>query len=442
LEISEGGLEFHPGVEPVFLNDVELKDSLALRPGDQLSTGDATYLVLPASPEHLPPVSRLRHAAFIERLGEEASADVEVAIVLARSTAFQWLRPDEILAGLRLAGRRPLFAHPTPDLLEVLILLEPSSSIELLKQRLVNATKQTDETIRWGVAHFPRDGGTPEELWSAAIDRLLGLDVPPSDEIRFADPSMIRLWSLTEAVARLTRPLILIGEQGVGRETFARRVRTLGAPGAPFVVHGAAVFDRRRFEQDVARASGGALHLRHPNMLPETDLSALLSATKFLPSVAFTSDEDRPRRENEIFVPSLRDRPGDVAIIAEDVLHLLDTRLGRRRSFLRAEARQSLQTLLGRENVRSLRNGVVRAALKLSGAELRAEHLEEPEDPIGVGVENLRQRLDDTERRALEEALRQTRWNVSEASRLMRLPRRTVVYRMRRLGVRRPTSIP
>src|SRR5262249_16387468 len=130
----------------------------------------------------------------------------------------------------------------------------------------------------------------------------------------------------------------------------------------------------------------------------------------------------------------------DVLPIAEQILHSVDARLARRRCAIRAEARQGLSTLPGRENVRTLRNAVIRASLGLTGSELRAEHLLEARNPDGSGIENLREQLRETERRALEEALRQTRWNVSQASRLMRLPRRTVVYRMRRLGVRRPGS--
>jgi transcriptional regulator with GAF, ATPase, and Fis domain len=39
----------------------------------------------------------------------------------------------------------------------------------------------------------------------------------------------------------------------------------------------------------------------------------------------------------------------------------------------------------------------------------------------------------------LLEALARTRWNVTAAAQRLGLPRRTVVYRMARLGLRRPT---
>jgi len=90
------------------------------------------------------------------------------------------------------------------------------------------------------------------------------------------------------------------------------------------------------------------------------------------------------------------------------------------------------------ENVRTLRNSVIRGALNATGAELRPEHLELPSPrPALRGV---REVVRETERREMESVLRTSGWNVTEAARRMALPRRTLVYRMARLGIRRPTS--
>jgi hypothetical protein len=442
LRPSEGRLELNSRASPIRLNDVEMKGTAGLRPGDQFSEGPTTYLVLPYDPEPSRTIRKLRHDAFLARIDEEISGTRDFAMVLARSAAFRWLPAEALFREIRLSGRRPVFGQPTPDLIEVLVLHEPGDAIETLKISLGKAAEGREETIQWATAVSPLDGGTPEELWAVAVDRLLGLETLESQGIGFADPAMVRLWTVAETVTGMRCPVALVGDRGVGRETFARRVRTLATPSAPFVVHGAGRFERRRWDDDVARASGGALHIRHPEILPGPERAAFFSARQFLPSANFEPGADRPRLRSEVFVPSLRDRPADVSAIAEHVLHLVDTRLARRRSTIRSEARQGLNLLLGGENVRSLRNGIIRSALNVTGTELRPEHLEEPGEPGGAGIENLRQQLRDTERRALEEALRQARWNVSEASRLMQLPRRTVVYRMRRLGVRRPASKP
>jgi hypothetical protein len=441
LRPSEALLGLDSGTIPIRLNDVEMKGSAGLRPGDQFSEGPTTYLVLPYDPGPSRAVRKLRHDTFLARVEEEASGTRDFALVLARSAAFRWLPAESLFREIPFSGH-PVFAQPAPDLIEALVLQEHDGALETLKVALGQAAEGREETIQWATALSPRDGGTAEELWAVAVDRLLGLETLESDGIGFADPSMVRLWTLAETVAGMRCPVAVVGDRGVGRETFARRVRTLGNPDGPFVVHSAGRFERRRWEDDVARATGGALHIRHPGILPGPESEAFFSARKFLPSANFEPGAERPRLRSEVFVPSLRDRPADVSAIAEHVLQLVDTRLARRRSTIRSEARQGLGIVLGSENVRSLRNGIVRAALNLTGTELRPEHLEEPSEPAAPVIKNLRQQLRDTERRALEEALRQARWNVSEASRLMRLPRRTVVYRMRRLGVRRPASKP
>jgi hypothetical protein len=421
------------------LNDVEVRGVTELRPGDQFIEGGVTHLVLPFNLRPRPSLQVLRHDDFLTRLEEEVGGEHEVVLLLARSTAFGRGRADKLLEAFRSWRPIPIVGQPAPDLLEIRLVPEATRSAEQLKQALAKGLEGEDDTIQWGAAQFPRDGHTAEELWAAAIDRLLGLEEPGSNDIRIADPSMIRLWELAGALARMSKALTVIGEPGVGRETFARRVRTLAAPEAPFIVHRAASFDRRRWDEDVARARGGALHLRHVEILPALERSAFFAARQFIPSVNVSSAAELPTRGDSVFIPSLRDRPADVLPIAEQTLHLVDTRLARRRCAMRTEARQALGGLPDRENVRTLRNAVIRAALRLTGPELRSEHLFEAQEPGGAGVENLRQQLRETERRALEEALRQTRWNVSQASRLMRIPRRTVVYRMRRLGVRRPS---
>jgi sigma-54-dependent transcriptional regulator len=83
---------------------------------------------------------------------------------------------------------------------------------------------------------------------------------------------------------------------------------------------------------------------------------------------------------------------------------------------------------------------VILAALSMEGAELREEHFATRASLDSTPtVERVRDHLRETERRALQDALHRTGWNVSEAARLMDLPRRTLVYRMAKLAVRRPS---
>jgi len=113
----------------------------------------------------------------------------------------------------------------------------------------------------------------------------------------------------------------------------------------------------------------------------------------------------------------------------------VDGRLARRRSILPAETRLAHQQNFAHQNVRDLRNYGKRAALLVDGREVRP-------DQLGTAgrsdlTRDVRERVREVELRTLQEALRRTEWNVSEAARLLSLPRRTMVYRMRRLGLRR-----
>jgi sigma-54-dependent transcriptional regulator len=181
--------------------------------------------------------------------------------------------------------------------------------------------------------------------------------------------------------------------------------------------------------------------VRHPEALPERERFAFLAATRFRPSANVAGREGLGSEVADVIVvPSLQDRRADVEPIAEYVLHAVDARLARRRSSLRADVRSVLQARTASENVRGLRNAVILAALSMEGTELREEHFATRASLDSTPtVERVRDHLRETERRALQDALHRTGWNVSEAARLMDLPRRTLVYRMAKLAVRRPS---
>jgi transcriptional regulator of acetoin/glycerol metabolism len=320
------------------------------------------------------------------------------------------------------------------NVLELLVIGDLGNG-DALRQWLSDRAASEEETVRWGAASFPRNGATGEELWSLAANRMLGLESVEPRELVWSDPCMSRLRGFADRWSN--RPaLALIGDEGVGRESLARVIRATTAPSAPFIVHRAARFENARWVEDVARAVGGALHVRRPDMLPEPERRSFWSARSFRPSAGTTAIGDISPPEDRIVLPQLTDRPSDVGPIAEWVLHSVDAQLGRRRSSLRAETRALLQALPTPENVRTLRNVVIRGALNATGSEVRPEHLELPE--ATPGLVSVRAKVRETERREIESVLQGSGWNVTEAARRMELPRRTLVYRMSRLGLRRP----
>jgi hypothetical protein len=420
------------------LNDVEVHGSTVLHAGDLIAEGDLQYLVLPRPALVAYPHDVLDHWSWRRRLTEEVGAGRNsFTVLIGRSGAFG----NEFLGSALTdfaspAGARHIVGTVGRNVLEVLVIGDPSGA-DAFRQFLSDRAAAEEETVRWGMAGFPRHGATAEELWAVAIERLLGLTPPEAGELVWSDPCMSRLRALADRWSR-RHALSFIGAEGAGRESLARLVRASSAPATPFVVHLGARFDGVRWNEDVARAVGGSLHVRRPDILPEAERRAFWNARNFRPSIGMSADQTIGLPDDRIVVPDLSSRPGDVGPIAELVLHAVDAQLGRRRSSLRAETRSLLQTLPSPENVRTLRNLVIRGALNATSGEVRVEHLDLPS--AMQALSGVRAKVRETERREIESALHSSNWNVTEAARRMELPRRTLVYRMGRLGLRRPSG--
>jgi hypothetical protein len=412
--------------------------------GDILLHNGLIYVVMRAEGRATSARVTIEHETFLSRLDAEIlDTSSQFGLIVGQSGAFRAEALPQFLAGLgpEFDGRRPLFARVGRDVIELFVSERSTDEADKLRRRIASAANQTGETVRWGTAHFPRDGATAEELWGGAMNRLFGFEPVGAATVPWIDPVASRLWALRDRWARPLRPLAFIGEEGVGRETLARGIRGSQTPELPFVVHPAARFNALRWAEDVKRAEGGALHLRHPEILPARELSAFFEASAFLPSANFGAAAAIPGAVGtKIYVPPLRDRTADVIPIAEYVLHSVDERMARRRSNLRPDARNYLSRFGARENSRSIRNEVLHAAIGLEGLEVRAESFGvETEHRLDQGL-SFRGQLDAAERRVLREALRRLDWNVSLVAKELDVPRRTLVYRMAKLGLRRPGS--
>ena len=137
-----------------------------------------------------------------------------------------------------------------------------------------------------------------------------------------------------------------------------------------------------------------------------------------------------------IELPPLRDRGQDILRLAR---HFAEKACG----FLQRDAVRwsdaALEQLSGYGfpgNVRELKGLVERAVLLCDGGELLPAHFNlRPVDDELDSTLNLRERLERVERNLLVDCLRKNRGNQSQAARELGLPRRTLLYRMDRLGV-------
>jgi len=350
-----------------------------------------------------------------------------------------------------------------------------------------------------GYASFPADGVDADGILESALIRLSGQDPArggTNEETVFLDSLMVRLVSLVERLARGDAPVLFQGERGSGKGTLARILhQRSGRSAGPFArVAGTALsspalegdlFGRDRGAMiggETARfgtletAAGGTVFIEEIGELPLATQAKLAQALerraaarlgseqvyKVDVRIAAATEEDLGRlvrdgkfREDlqsrlsaqTVLVPPLRDRTSEIVPLAELFLARCRRVFGRPRLSLSPEVRAALLRYSWPGNVRELKNAIERASLTCETDEIRLEALPPTlakeaagGDPSALsGRVDLRSSLKVAERDAFLKTLALTRWNVTEAAKRLGLPRRTVIYRMSRLGLRRPT---
>ena len=154
-----------------------------------------------------------------------------------------------------------------------------------------------------------------------------------------------------------------------------------------------------------------------------------------------------------INVPPLRERLQEIMPLAE---HFVRRAAGRGRRGLRFDpaAAAAMQAYGWPGNVRELRNAVERAvvlalddAITLDDLPDRVRHAHRhgvgaPPVPPGQGQQptNIKSALDQVEAQLLVDALEANGWNQSQTARALGMPRRTLVYKLRRYGIRKKDS--
>ncbi|HYH99351.1 sigma 54-interacting transcriptional regulator [Hyalangium sp.] len=154
-----------------------------------------------------------------------------------------------------------------------------------------------------------------------------------------------------------------------------------------------------------------------------------------------------------IEIPPLRERQDEIEPLARRFLHAANKANGRRAEGLSPEALALLKAYSWPGNVRELRNVIERAVVVTQGALIGSEDLparvrtggRSPEAgaskasaPGAPESEQAREKVHQFEARMLQEALAATGWNRAEAARKLGMPVRTLSYRLKVLGVKKP----
>ncbi len=336
-----------------------------------------------------------------------------------------------------------------------------------------------------------------EELKSKAIqvERLQKeiTEIYDPEGVVGAETGLRPIMETLKKAAPTDATILLLGETGTGKEVLARKIHRLSQRSSgPFVpVHCAALVQTlleselfghekgaftgadRTHVGSFEMAHGGSLFLDELGEIPEEIQVKLLrvlqekkvqrvGSTKLIPVdvrlVAATNrnlekavQEGKFRadlffRLNVISVslPPLRERKEDIPALAEYVLNKLAQRSGNTVTLSNA-AIEYLQRYDWPGNVRELENIMERAVILSPGPQIEPEDLNLNFEE-SLRVENVdlgkisapgtfRVQLQMKEVEELKEALVKTRGNISEAARLVNLPRTTFYNRLRKNGL-------
>ncbi len=341
-----------------------------------------------------------------------------------------------------------------------------------------------------------------------ALRSTLAPDAPAAGSLLGQSPAFRRAYDLMARAAATQVTVLLTGETGVGKERFARSLHELSERrNGPFVAVNCAALPAELMEAELfgvekgaytgahtsrcgrfERADGGTLFLDEIGELPMPLQAKLLRALQEgeierlggettrkinVRLVAATNvdlegavQQGRFRRDllyrlnvYPICLPPLRERVGDIELIAQALLQRFTALHGKRLTGFSERALQALQHHPWPGNVRELENLIERGVI-LAGHQglIEAEHLFPFTPPSAVAgldpqgkltrlpdptEQDLLERLlgsglsiDDMEQRLLRLAVDRTEGNLSAAARLVGLTRPQLAYRLRQAEAR------
>lgn len=469
---------------PIYINGKRLQARAQLRPGDELSVGEARMVVGLASQPHASGRRALTHQEFRERLSEELARAARrgrpTALVMVQAKSGEGGRVLDAALSCFRAG--DVVATYAPDEIELLL---PDTSAEQARA-VVTRVLGGAGLAGVGLAVAPNDADTSERLIRAARLALGSArrassptptvsGPPPRPEVRkpiaamARDPESRAVVERLRALADESAPVLLTGEASSGKGVFARILHESGARRAgPYVVlRCATLFDAEPItaalgprggitaetECIALGARGGTLVLDEVCELPPDPQERLLDVLDVLDGsarlVATTHLDLRALAERgafsealaaalegaEVPVPPLRDRPDDIVPLAEV---FASEALGGATVRLSPGALARLRSHPWPGNVLELRNAMERAVRLAGGGEILAEHLPSDSLPMASGEGRLREHVDSVERDAIVKALAEANHNQTHAARRLGLSRRALIYKMEKYGLKPP----
>ncbi len=313
---------------------------------------------------------------------------------------------------------------------------------------------------------------------------------PGGEELVGRTPAMLAAFKTIGRVAAASEPVLILGESGTGKELVASAIHAnSGRTGNPFVrvncaalsptlleselfgheqgaFTGAVARRKGRFEQ----AHGGTLFLDEVaelgidlqakllrvlqagqfervggNETLGVDVRVLAATNRDLPALIAAGQfrEDLYYRLNVLSVelPPLRARRDDIPLLADHIIRRLARKYRWPNLALAPETVQSLCARPWPGNVRQLQNVLARAAILARGrlilpTDVLPTTTEAAEPALSPSL-GLKEILAETERRVIQQALEQEKWNRTRAAKLLGISRRQLFDKIQQYGLQR-----
>jgi two-component system response regulator HydG len=311
-------------------------------------------------------------------------------------------------------------------------------------------------------------------------------DIRAKGQMIGASPSFRRMLTLVEQVADSSATILIQGESGTGKELVARAIHERsGRRAGPFVAVNCAALPETLLESELfgyekgaftgaagrkegrfELANGGTLFLDEVadlSLVTQPKILRVLQEGEFerlggtrtiqvdVRIVAATNQDladmvkDKRFREDLYYrlnvitvrVPPLRERHEDIRVLAQHYLRVYAAKNGRKLDGFSNEALERLESYAWPGNVRELENLIERTVLLARKDRIDAEDL--PEEVAGVKrpprdaiLELVGTPLADIEQRLLDETLRITGGNKTQAAKLLGIDVRTVARKLER----------
>lgn len=357
--------------------------------------------------------------------------------------------------------------------LELLSALAAQAAIAIENAQLVESIRRLEEEKR---------------LKLEEENRSLQQIIESKSELLGQSRPMEQVFSMIRRVAGSEVSVLLLGESGTGKTLVARTIHELSLrQDRPFIVIDCGAIPENLLESELfgyekgaftgaygrklgkfELANGGTVFLEEIGELPaslqikllrvlqqgelehiggretiKVDVRVVAATNRDLEqdvkSGRFRQDLYYRLNIITIHLPPLRDRQGDVLMLAGVFLERYASKHRKRISSFSAQAKAALQAYAWPGNVRELEHKVERAVIMCDGERLEAEHLEleappqaalpEGQPPQPAGAAKLKQARQQLEEHLLRQALSRCQGDISATARELGIPRQQV-YRL------------